>query len=126
MMFPKEIYWRSPEYLAYIDAMPCEVPGCCKDTTHHHENLGMGGTALKAPDSHGISLCIEDHHIPGVHRMGSKSFYKKYGIDVEAVIIRNITGFIELKGLEIPDYSHCETRREAIKLLTEYMHIKGV
>jgi len=125
MMFKKPIYWRSQEYLYdYIDYMPCEVKGCNKVVTHHHENLGMGGTALKAPDSHCIAMCVEDHH-PEVHR-GDKTFYKKYGIDVEAVIIRNITDFIDLKDLDIPEYSHCGTKREAIKLLTEYLHEKGI
>ena len=125
MMLKKPIYWRSQDYLFdYIDSMPCEVKGCNKTQTHHHENLGMGGTALKAPDSHSIAMCIEDHH-PEVHR-GAKSFYKKYGIDPIKVVIRNILGFLELKGIELPDFDTAEISIGTVRKLTEYLEEKGI
>jgi len=125
MMFPKEIYWRSETYLFdYIDYMPCEVKGCNKTVTHHHENLGMGGTALKAPDSHCIALCVEEHH-PEVHR-GSKSFYKKYDIDPIDVIMRNIIAYIELQDIELPECAFFEPSIGTIKLLTEFLNEKEI
>jgi len=96
-MFPKPIYWRSQEYLDFIDSKPCIIPRCGKRATHHHEPLGMSGTSIKAPDSHCLPLC-EDHHMPGVHA-APKSFWDEHNIDV---------------------------KMEIIKLLTEYLHIKGV
>jgi len=94
-MFKKPIYWRSPEYLKWIDTKPCLI--CGKPSTHHHENLGMSGTSIKAPDSHAVPLC-NNHHIPGVHA-APKTFWDKHNIDIQ---------------------------REIIKLLTEYLHIKEI
>ena len=125
MMFPKDIYWRSKEYLNFIDSKPCIVPGCGKKATHHHENLGMGGTSIKAPDSHCVPLC-EDHHIPGVHA-APKSFWNLHDIDVVSVIIFNILGYLDIKGfVEEQDCITEDWSIDTVKKLTEYMHIKGV
>jgi len=95
MMIKKPIYWRSPEYLDFIDSKQCLI--CPKQATHHHEPLGMSGTSIKAPDSHCVPLC-EDHHIPGVHA-APKSFWEDNNIDIKMEIIKLLTEYMDMKGV---------------------------
>ncbi len=95
MMLKKPIYWRSQDYLDFIDSKQCLI--CPKQATHHHVPLGMSGTSIKAPDSHCVPLC-EDHHIPGVHA-APKSFWDEHNIDVKMEIIKLLTEYLEEKGI---------------------------
>jgi len=122
MMLKKPIYWRSQDYLDFIDSKPCEVSG--EPSTHHHENLGMGGTSIKAPDSHCISLAPR-LHIPGVHAE-PKTFWIKHGLNPIKIIKCNIVEFIVLKGLDIPECAYFEPSIDTIKLLTEFLNEKGL
>ena len=65
-------------------------------TVPHHEPLGAGGKGIKAPDSQTIPMCTGCHMYR--HQIG--------------------VGFWDCKNID--------PQREIIKLLTEYMDIKGV
>ena len=96
MMFPKPYTYSAKKYLAFIRNHRCIVCGY-DQTAPHHEPLGMSGTSIKAPDSHCVPLC-EDHHIPGVHA-APKSFWDEHNIDIKMEIIKLLTEYLHERGI---------------------------
>ena len=70
---------------------------CGRPSQFHHEAFKNGGMGTKCSDAQGLNLCYECH-IEGRHRQGF-SWYEDNNID---------------------------PKMEIIKLLTEYLHTKGV
>ena len=97
---PKPYTYRSEDYLAFIRTKPCLI--CGMPAIAAHQPMKMGGMSKKGHDSTAVPLCPKHHNGGGVgeseHR-GQKTFWDKHNIDIQ---------------------------REIIKLLTEYLHVKGV
>ena len=94
---PKLKAWRSKDYRAFVRKHPCSVHSCStgQRIECHHEPLGEAGMAVKAPDSHGLPLCIRHHQQRG--NEGPETFWKGY--NVEKMIIKLLTDYMRSKGL---------------------------
>lgn len=78
--------YRSDQYLAFIRKHKCLMCGN-PETIAHHEPLGCGGIAIKAPDTHAVPLCVNCHHLR--HVLGKTAFWKR--IDLKMEIIKLLT-----------------------------------
>ena len=85
------------KYQAWIREMPCLVPGCPNESQFHHQNRqGHGAKGALCSDYRGLPLCCWHHTLggtpgkPGSYHGTAKltgwTFWKVYGIDVEATI----------------------------------------
>lgn len=72
--------YGSSEYLAFVHAQPCVVPGCEETRIHaaHVRSRGAGGTWRSV-----VSMC-RDHHREQ-HEFGILTFQRKYAIDLPAL-----------------------------------------
>lgn len=98
VMRPKPFTDEDPEYLAFIRTQPCIICGRTHCVAAHHQpEKGQGTMGGKCSDYRTIPLCegIDGHHRgngtkaqPGSFHAMSWSFWDRYGVDVEAVILR--------------------------------------
>lgn len=74
-----------PAHRAWVRRHRCCVPGCqMLPIECAHVRTGTdGGQALKPSDRWTISLC--NYHHAEQHRIGERSFEKRYGIDLAAL-----------------------------------------
>lgn len=73
----------SADHLALVRALPCLVAGCTQPSQAHHLlSTGERGAGLRSTDKWAVPLCNE-HHINGVHRVGSRrelAWFRENGI----------------------------------------------
>ena len=112
----KESFWRSRQYLDFISTKPCVRCGRFnpiadgqadpRNDPHHERALGVGGTAIKPPDSHAVPLDHDCHvlrggwrgpvfhyEIIGTFRRDDESFYPE-NVDLKMIVIGYLTEFI--------------------------------
>lgn len=91
--FFKKPAHRSQAYKDFVDTLPCCVCGRGPSTHHHVESGKPKGTDLSC-----IPLCGE-HHVPGVHQMGKKTFAAKFGLDYEKIQKETLQAYVrKLEG----------------------------
>jgi hypothetical protein len=80
---PLQTVW--PRHRRWVKAHGCCVPDCAADHTEfaHLRSAANAGTGRKPHDAFGVSLCTTHHHEQ--HRIGARSFSKKYQIDLWAL-----------------------------------------
>ncbi len=80
---PLQRIW--PRHRRWVKLHGCCVPDCTASTTEfaHLRSAANAGKDQKPHDAFGISLC-QTHH-DEQHRIGVRSFGRKYGIDVWAL-----------------------------------------
>jgi len=66
------------------------------DTFPHHEAMGCAGKGIKAPDSYTLPMCAKCHRFR--HDTGF-SFWDEQNIDVKMEIIKLLTEYLQVKGL---------------------------
>jgi len=104
---PKEKPEVDLKYQAWIREMPCLVPGCPNESQFHHQNRqGHGAKGALCSDYRGLPLCCWHHTLggtpgkPGSYhgtaKLTSWTFWKVYGVDVEATIHRLNTIWLEM------------------------------
>ncbi len=52
---------RDLEYLLWIKRQPCLVRGCRQRSATEAHHFGPRACGRKAPDTHALPLCLEDH-----------------------------------------------------------------
>ena len=66
------------------------------DTVPHHEALGQGGKGIKAPDSFTLPMCTGCHMYR--HQYG-KTYWDEHNIDPKLEIIKLLTEYLHEKGI---------------------------
>ena len=85
-MIPKNPPARDDDYKAYVASFPCMIltdgkreealkSPCIGQVCAHHIRR-----RVECSDYETVPLCA-NHHVPGVHTMGKKTFQRKFGID---------------------------------------------
>lgn len=74
-----------PRHRRWVRAHGCCVPDCLASRVEfaHLRNAANAGTARKPHDAFGVSLCRTHHEEQ--HRVGMRSFCRKYQIDLWAL-----------------------------------------
>ena len=65
-------------------------------TVAHHEPLGAGGKGIKAADTYTVPMCHKCHM--DRHNIGF-SYWGERNIDIKMQIIRLLTEYIHIKGM---------------------------
>ena len=78
--------WRSEAYKAFIRQLPCTV--CRKTPAGNAHHVKAGGMGTKCGDDETVPLCGPFGHHDELHRIGKKSFEKKYYKDLLSVAKR--------------------------------------
>lgn len=95
----KEVPQEDPKYLAWIRSLPCLVPGCEYASQAHHQNEAKkGAKGATTSDYRALPLCPWHHTLGGtpgkpgsyhgLAKLTGWTFWRVYGVDVEATIHR--------------------------------------
>jgi hypothetical protein len=78
--------WRSLAHCNFVRKHACCVCGSESGIEVAHVRLGSGaGISQKPDDWRGVSLCRDDHR--SQHSIGEATFWKRSGVDPEALIV---------------------------------------
>jgi len=122
-----------PSYLEYIRSIPCMVPLMCsqKSIAHHESTCSSDpGMAIKCSDYLTIPLCSLHHN--EIHTIGAKTFYERYSIDPQRILITLLKNhIIQIKkgDIRVSEYA-VEHFVNHLKILEEFvalfnLHEKG-
>lgn len=88
---------EDPHYLDFIRSQPCLICQRPWVDPHHQTEAGQGTMGGKCSDYRAVPLCggIDGHHTgngtkaqPGSYHVIGRALYRRYGVDVEAEIVR--------------------------------------